>query len=82
MIRTIEADFNAADEVGRFWVHNPPEGAERGEIVLLRDGDTEVQASLDFDQRRGIWVALPDMRTRRERRPQRSAPPVREAVAR
>jgi hypothetical protein len=70
-------DFNSmnADEQGRVYigkVDSPYDDQERlrllssGSEVLLEDGELEVEATVEFDEKYHIWFGKPDWSTRRE----------------
>jgi hypothetical protein len=62
----LDADFNALDETGRVWLPDAAAIAPReGQLVLLSDGATEVEAQLAFDASRDVWVGIPQPRTAR-----------------
>lgn len=60
MSRPVVADFNHRDERGRYWLYDDElADAARGERVVLTDGEVSVDAVLDFDDGRGVWLGDP-----------------------
>jgi hypothetical protein len=60
----IDADFNMIDEHGLIWLPDAEKAnVHRGERVMLSDGDVQVEATLEYDAGRHIWLGAPDRDT-------------------